>query len=99
MFSQLVVLLSAATVLAKGSCAKGIYRAPKADSFMVIDVKSTLPTNVTTPGGVMAIFPFMSGNVTGQFQGVVAHNLSVVTERILPGSDGQNSVSNLMYRS
>ena len=49
MLSSLVFLLSAVVSLAQCSGTKGIYHSPKAESFMVVDVKSTLPTNVTTP--------------------------------------------------
>ncbi|KAK2609207.1 hypothetical protein QQS21_002289 [Conoideocrella luteorostrata] len=73
------------------SATSGIYKSPQAKSFITVRVHVGLPVNTTTPDGPVGLFRTADGNVTGQFTGRLAPNLSTVVERILPGSSGAHS--------
>lgn len=96
----LVFVSSVATVLAKGACGTGIYNSPKTESFATVGIQVGLPVNTTTPDGVIGKFPIVAGNITGQFKGKLAPNLSSTTERVLnsPASSGEFSVRQSPHR-
>lgn len=88
----LLTLTSLATILASPVCATGVYKPPKAQSFVTVDLWVGLPSNVTTHDGPIAVIPLPSGTVQGKFNGNLTNGLSY-TERVLPGSTGPKSVS------
>ena len=91
--STIFFLSCVASALASPACATGIFKQPKAKSFLTIDMVVSIPINVTTHDGVTAMVPIVSGDLKGQFNGHLVPNLTSETERILPGSNGANSVS------
>lgn len=94
MYAHTVFIVSfVASAFAAPACATAIYKPPKTESFMTIDMKVSYTVNVTTHEGAIGIIPIVSGNLTGKFNGHLVPNLSSATERLLPGSDGANSVS------
>lgn len=90
---SLLFLCSIASALATGACTDGIYYPPVGKSFVTVDAIVGLPYNVTTPAEIAAMVPFVSGNVTGQFNGRLIPNLSAETERLLDSKNGTYSVS------
>ncbi len=91
--STAFVLGCVASALAGPACATGIFKQPKAESFLTVDMQVSYPVNVTTHDGVIGIVPIVGGDIKGKFNGHVVANLSSETERVLPGSNGANSVS------
>jgi hypothetical protein len=94
MYTSTIFLLGCvASAFAGPACASGIFKQPKAKSFLTIDMVVGLPVNVSTHDGITAMVPIVSGDLKGQFNGHLVPNLTSETERILPGSNGANSVS------
>ncbi|KKP00484.1 hypothetical protein THAR02_07397 [Trichoderma harzianum] len=85
MFPRLLILIgSAATVLATGACGTGIYHSPIAKSFVTIDLLVNIPVNTATPEGVAGSVGIRGGSITGQFIGHLVSNISSEVEHVLP---------------
>ncbi|KAL5346415.1 hypothetical protein ACLOAV_008686 [Pseudogymnoascus australis] len=89
---SLLILCSIASAVATGSCTDGgIYYPPVGTSFVTVNTKVGMPYNVTTPDGIVALVPIVTGNITGQFNGHLIPNLSAETERLLNSNTGTYS--------
>ncbi|OBT82617.1 hypothetical protein VE02_07969 [Pseudogymnoascus sp. 03VT05] len=88
---SLLFLCSIATALATGECTNGIYNPPVGKSFMTVNTKVGMPYNVTTPNGIVAMVPILTGDISGQFNGNLIANLSAETERLLNSKNGTYS--------
>lgn len=99
-FSNTVPLLGliAATLAAPASCNAttdtAIYKSVKIEPFITVNARTSWPSNATVHGGAVGIAPIPSGQVQGKFVGHLLPNISVETERLMPGSNGGNTVSN-----
>lgn len=94
MFPRLLILIgSAATVLATGACGTGIYHSPIAKSFVTIDLLVNIPVNTTTPEGVVGSVGIRGGSINGQFNGHLVSNISSEVEHVLPLTNGEFTVS------
>ncbi|KAL6786383.1 hypothetical protein J3E68DRAFT_432936 [Trichoderma sp. SZMC 28012] len=90
MFPRLLILIgSAATVLATGACGTGIYHSPIAKSFVTIDLLVNIPVNTTTPEGVVGSVGIRGGTINGQFNGHLVANISSEVEHVLPLTNGE----------
>lgn len=70
-----------------------IYKTAKIEPFITVNIRTNYPANVTIHGSTVGVAPILGGQVMGKFNGQLHPNISAETERLMPGSNGRNTVS------
>ncbi|EER42906.1 conserved hypothetical protein [Histoplasma capsulatum H143] len=80
----LTLMCSVAGALA----ANGVFNQPKGKSFVTIEYQVGYPINTTTPAGVVATVPVLSGDIKGRFNGHIVENITSSVEAYLDTCTG-----------
>ncbi|KAJ4328904.1 hypothetical protein N0V84_000692 [Fusarium piperis] len=91
LFIQLGFSLGLERLVARGQTDAGIFNPPKSSSFLQLDLRVTLPSNVSTPDGMTALAPNVEGGkVTGAFEADILP-VGAAYERVALNEAGENS--------
>lgn len=81
--------------LVRRDTGNGIFNPPKTSSFLQLDLRVTLPANVSTPDGMTALAPNVEGGkATGAFEADILP-VGAAYERVALNEAGENSVSEM----
>lgn len=94
-FIQLGLSLDLERVVRRGQTDAGIFNPPKASPFLQLDLRVTLPANVSTPDGMTALAPNVEGGkATGAFEADILP-VGAAYERVTLNEAGENSVTGM----
>lgn len=95
LFIQLGLSLGLERVVRRGQTDAGVFNPPKTSSFLQLDLRVTLPANVSTPDGMTALAPNVEGGkATGAFEADILP-VGAAYERVALNEAGENSVSGM----
>ncbi|KAJ6785888.1 hypothetical protein PWT90_07914 [Aphanocladium album] len=99
--STAVLSLIAVSLAAPANCSNTnsdlIYRTPRIEPFVTVNIRTNYPANVTLHGSTVGVAPILGGQVQGKFNGQLHPNISAETERLMPGSDGRNTLADSQW--
>ncbi|UPK90505.1 hypothetical protein LCI18_001440 [Fusarium solani-melongenae] len=91
LFIQLGLSLGLERVVRQGQTDAGVFNPPKTSSFLQLDLRVTLPANVSTPDGMTALAPNIEGGkATGAFEADILP-VGAAYERVALNQAGENS--------
>jgi hypothetical protein len=94
LFIQLGLSLGLERVVRRDT-GNGVFNPPKTSSFLQLDLRVTLPANVSTPDGMTALAPNVEGGkATGAFEADILP-VGAAYERVALNEAGENSVSGM----
>ncbi|KAI8676240.1 hypothetical protein LRP88_10740 [Fusarium phalaenopsidis] len=91
LFIQLGLSLGLDRFARRGQTDNGVFNPPKTSSFLQLDLRVTLPANVSTPDGMTALAPNVEGGkATGAFEADILP-VGAAYERVALNEAGENS--------